>query len=272
MPTIRVLLVVVAALAVSLPYLWTFSASLRPSRDVFLATGWGLLPPLNPSLENYITAISRVPMLRWFVNSVVFSVGELVGQIGMGALAAFGFVRYEFPGRGFFFGLILATMMIPAVALIVPLFLVINALDWVDTYQGLIIPRLGLTVGFATFLLRQTFLTIPRELDDAQAVDGANALQRFWHLYIPLSRPALAAAGIIGFVHSWNEFTWPYIVTFSDSIRTLPVGAQKFVADGLREWGPSMAYAVMLTLPVVAIYIVFQRAFAQGFISSGIRG
>jgi multiple sugar transport system permease protein len=187
-------------------------------------------------------------------------------------MAAFAFARIEWKGRGLVFVLYLATMMIPSVVLVVPQFILVRNLGWMNSYAALIVP--ALFSAFGTFLLRQSFLTLPRDFEEAAFLDGANYLTIFWRIVLPLSQPALATLTVFSFMSLWNAYLWPLFVARKDSIMTLPVALAALQGGprALTEWNLVMAGAVVTVLPILIVYMVAQRWFVRGVVSSGIKG
>jgi len=253
-----------------LPFLWMLSTSLKPQAYI-LETPPQLIP--NPaSLEGYTGLSERMNIGRVFFNSIFVAVVGTAGQVFISAMAAFAFARMEWRGREAVFVLYLATMMIPAVVLVIPQFILVRQLGWVNTYAALIVP--GLFSAFGTFLLRQSFLTLPRDFEEAAFVDGANYFTIFWRIVLPLSQPALATLGIFSFMGQWNNYLWPLFVARTPEVITLPVALASLQAGprALTEWNMVMAGSVVAVLPILLVYIFAQRWFVRGVISSGIKG
>lgn len=259
----------VAGAAVVVPYLWMALLSFKPQAELFTPDAWLRLRGLTG--EAYAEVFRRAPFLRWALNSVVVSVALTAGQLATSFLAAYAFARFPFRGReaGFYF--VLLTMMVPPQTLMVPSYVLLHALGWVDTFAGLIVPHLAW--GFGIFMLRQFFLGVPRELADAAALDGCGHLRTLWHVFLPLSRSALAALAVLAFVAAWNDYYWPLIVVTRDEMRTLPIGIPRFRgAEADVQWQVTMAAATMATLPVLALYAFAQRHFLQGIGRTGLKG
>jgi ABC-type glycerol-3-phosphate transport system permease component len=257
------------ALTIALPLWWMAATSFKTRQDVFLPGYW-LWPP-EFSVEGYARVFARAPFGRWMLNSLFVGVIQTLGTVIVGFLAAFAFARFEFPGRQALFLAFLGSMMIPAQAIMVPSYVIVAWLGWLDTYQGLIVPHLA--SAFGIFLLRQFFLTVPRELADAAAVDGCGHGGVLRHVYLPLAAPALVALAMITFVASWNDYFWPLLIVNDDSMRTLPLAVARFTDGELSvDWSPTMAAATMASLPALGLYAVAQRRFLEGFAMSGLKG
>src|SRR5262249_42115557 len=254
---------------VALPYLWMVLLSLKPSAELFTPGTW--LNVRNLSLRGYAEVFERAPFLRWFGNSLLVASLLTGGQVATALLAAYAFARFTFRGRELTFFLVLVTMMVPPQTLMVPSYVLLHQLGWVNTFQGLIVPHLAW--GFGIFMLRQFFRSVPTELADAAALDGCGHVRVLWHVYLPLSMTALVALGVLAFVAAWNDYYWPLVVITTDEMRTIPIGITRFTGTDLDvQWQATMAAAVMGTLPVLALYVVAQRWFLDGIGRSGLKG
>ena len=254
-------------LVMVLPFLWMVATSLMDELAVFAYP-----PPLVPrpaKLRNYLDAWRALPFGRFYFNSLVFSLAVVVGQVTTSALAAYAFARLRFPGRDRIFALFLGVLMVPAILLLIPRFLIINALGWVDTWPGLVSTELVSVWGI--FLLRQFFLSIPQELEDAARLDGANDWTIFWRVVLPLSRPALATLALFAFVDAWKNFQWPLIATRSMGMRTVEVGIASFHSFYYSNWPYQMAAAVTAIAPVLLIFFLAQRYFVRGIQLTGLK-
>lgn len=207
--------------------------------------------------------------LVFYINSIIVAVLVTLGQVTTSSLAAYAFARLRFPGRnGLFLGY-LATLMVPGVITMIPVYILLSRLRLTDTYWALILPAMFSAYG--TFMLRQFFLTIPSDLEDAARIDGASLLGIYWNVILPLSKPALAALTTFVFLHTWNDFMWPLIVIDSLSLKTLPIGLAHFQGPYLTEWHLLMAASVIVMVPVLIVFIVGQRYFVRGIILSGLK-
>ena len=261
------LLLFVAAV---LPFVWMLSTSLKSQEYILQATP-ELIP--NPaSFDSYFQLADRIDLARVFFNSLFVAVVGTAGQLVVAAMAAYAFSRIDWPGRDIVFVLYLATMMIPTVVLVIPQFILIRSLGWVNTYTALIVP--SLFNAFGTFLLRQAFKSLPRDFEEAALVDGANPLTIFWRIDLPLIRPALATLAVFSFMGLWNSYLWPLFAARREEVMTLPVVLAGLQAGprALTEWNMIMAGAVVTVLPILLVYIVAQRWFVSGVIASGIKG
>lgn len=265
-----VLLAVAAAMIV--PFLWMLTTSLKPPRSTF-----SYPPELIPRIidpRNYEQLFTLVPFGRYFFNTVVVTIATVIGQVAFCSTAAYGFARLRFIGRDVIFLLFLATMMIPFQVTMIPLFLEVFKLGWINTYQGLIVP--GVSSAFSIFLLRQSFLSIPRDYQDAARIDGAGEWTVFLRIFLPLNKPALATVGVFAFMGTWNDLLWPLLVARSDEVRTLELGLAFFNASSSAfqqpNWPLMMAASVIVLLPVLVVYLFAQRYFVAGISLSGVKG
>lgn len=258
----------IVALSMLIPFLWMISTSLMNELEVYQFP-----PKFIPSIvrwSNYTEAMTLQPFGRFFFNSIVVAGASVIGQLLFCSMAAYAFARLRFPGRDRLFALYLGTMMIPAIVTIIPAFLIITTFGWINTYWALLTPSLSSVWGI--FLLRQFFLTIPRELEDAARVDGASDLVIFFRVILPLSRPALATLAIFTFMGSWKDFLWPLIVTNRVDMRTVEVGISNFNSLYSTDWPHQMAAAVVVMLPVIIVFLLAQKHFVRGITLTGLKG
>ena len=249
------------------PLLWMVSTALKPESQIFrYPIEW---IPQTPTLSNFARVLSDYPIGRWFFNSLAVALLTTAAGVPLYSLAAYPLARLNFPGKRFIFLAILATMLMPVEATMVPLFLGLSWLRLSDSYMSLVMPVVA--NAFGLYLLTQFFQTIPTELRDAAVIDGASHLTILSRIILPLSKPALTTVSIFTFMASWNNFVWPFIVTNSDSTRTLPAGLAALIGgvDVGTRFGISMASALIATLPPVVIFVVLQRYFAQGISMTG---
>jgi multiple sugar transport system permease protein len=212
------------------------------------------------------------PFGRFYVNSVFVAVATTAGQVITGVLAAYAFARMEFAGRDKIFMVFLATLMVPTQVTLIPTYIVMSRIGWIDSYKALIVPFVA--TAFSVFLLRQFFLTIPRELEEASIMDGCSKLRFIFSVIMPLSKPAVSSVALFGFLGSWNSYLWPLIVINSNQMRTLPIGLRYFVAQqgGGSEWHFLMAASLIVMLPVLIVFFLAQKQFIEGIARSGIKG
>ncbi|MDQ6675345.1 MAG: carbohydrate ABC transporter permease [Chloroflexota bacterium] len=256
------------AVVMLVPFVWMVSTSLKTPAEVFVYPPQWLPNPVRWS--NYADVVRVMPFARYLANTVFVSGGVTFLQLAVSSLAAYAFARLRFPGRDRLFLAYLATLMVPGQVTLIPNFLIVKYLGWIDSYQALIIPQIF--SAFGTFLLRQFFLTIPRELEDAARIDGASALGFFRKILLPLSGPALATLGVFTFTAQWNNFLWPLIVTNGAEMRTLTVGLRALVAQFTVQYQLLMAGTVISLVPMVLVFLLAQRAFVRGIALTGLGG
>jgi multiple sugar transport system permease protein len=255
------------AVTMLIPFLWMVSTSLMGELEVHSYPP--RLLPAEPQWQNYTAALTARPFGRYFANSLIFAVAVVAGQLVTAATAGYAFARLEFRGRERLFLTFLGTMMVPAVVVLIPRFLLIDALGWVDTYAGLISTELVSVWGI--FLLRQYFRTVPRELEDAARIDGAGPWRIFWSVSLPLAKPALATLGLFAFIEAWKNLLWPLIVTRSMEMRTVEVGIASFHGMFITNWPYQMAAAVTAVVPIALVFLFTQRYFVQGIQMTGFK-
>ena len=265
-----VLILVTATMVV--PFIWMVTTSLKPPNAVF--TYPPQLLPTEIHFDNYTMLFTLVPFGRYFLNTLFITVMTVVGQIAITSLAAYGFARLRFIGRDFLFIVCLATMMVPYQVTLIPLFLIVFGLGWVNTWQGLIIP--GVSSVFAIFLLRQAFLGVPKDYQEAARIDGASEFRIYWQIFMPLNGPALATLAVFAFMGTWTDLLWPLLIARTPDMRTLELGLAYFNSStsAFRQtnWPLMMAASVVVMLPVLIIYIFAQRYFIKGISLSGVKG
>jgi len=262
------------AVAWAAPFVWMVSTSLKPVADVMTVhVEW---VPRHVTLDNYAKVLEK-PVLHWLFNSVVVSVVSTGVSLLTGAMAGYALARLNFPGRGIAFFLVLGALMIPTEMTIVPLFIGFLSLGLVNNYPALILPSLASVLS--VYIFRQFFLSLPRELEDAAAIDGANRFRTFFSVALPLAKPAVVAGAILLFTTYWNAFLWPLLVILKEDMRTLPVGMAAFAPGTgvgqqtqLQSFGPAMAAMTILTIPSLLVFLFLQRHFIAGVTSSGLKG
>lgn len=269
--SLRVLLyaLLVACTALTLlPYVWMLSSSFKENIEIFSARIDFV--PDKPTFDNYVVAIEKHPVIRAILNSIIMAGVETLAVVVTSVFTAYPFARLRFPGRDVLFLLILGTMMIPSQVTMIPAFILIKSLGWIDTYQGLIVPRVMTPLGI--FLMRQFLQTLPRELEEAARIDGCSRLQTLTRVLVPLCGPAVATLAIFTFTASWNEFFWPLIVIQSTEMWTIQLLIASMKQAEVVDWGVVMAVVTMSVVPTVAIYVMLQRYFVKGIAMSGLKG
>jgi sn-glycerol 3-phosphate transport system permease protein len=249
----------------ALPLLYAIWAAFHAAS---FAANFNLLAPLT--LTNFERAWTAAPFARYFLNTMLLVSGIMVTQFVICTLAAFGLARWKFIGSELLFALILVQLMVTPDVLIMENYRTLQSFGLIDTLTGVGLPYVA--SAFGIFLLRQTFKSIPKELDDAARMEGASTLQTIWRVYLPLARPVYVAYGLVSVSYHWNNFLWPLIVTNSVETRPLTVGLQVFASvDQGIDWSVISAAALMTSLPLMIAFLVFQRAFIQSFLRAGIR-
>jgi multiple sugar transport system permease protein len=261
------LVLVTGAAIMIIPFIWMISTSLKTTGATMV-----LPPQIIPdeiNWGNYQRVSEAFPVYKFLWNSLFVAVTSTIGQILLCSMAAYAFARLEFKGRDTIFIIYLATLMVPTQVTMTPQFILMKYLGWLDTYQGLILP--GMFNAFGTFLLRQFFLGIPKELEEAAFIDGASHFRVFGQIILPLAKPALATLAIFSFMQSWNNFLWPLIVVNSPDMMTLPLGLSLLQGRWETDWNLMMAGVVISVIPVLAVYLFAQRYFIQGITLSGMK-
>lgn len=262
-------ILIIGAISMLAPFLWMVSVSFMSDSQIFS------YPPKfvpNPFItSNYEHVFIQLPVFRFFLNSLFVALLTTIFQVLFSSMAGFAFARSRFRHKDFIFFVFLVTMMIPPQVNIIPLFFLMRELNWIDTYQALILP--GIFGGFGVFLMRQWFKGMSSEIEDAAKIDGCNFFEIFFKIALPLSIPALVTLGLFTFITSWNSFMWPLIVTNSPEITTLPVALAQFKGS-FREtvmWGELTACSVILSLPVIIIFLLGKKYFINDMLAGGIK-
>jgi multiple sugar transport system permease protein len=260
-------LALLLAVVMLAPFLWMLSTSLMDEFEVFRFPP--PLLPASPRWANYPESLTALPFHLYFWNTLVLAAATVIGQVVTGAMAGYAFARYRFGGRAALFFTYLGTMMVPAIVLLIPRFLLIDALGGVDTVAGLVSTELVAVWGI--FLMRQFFLTVPREMEDAARIDGAGEWTVFWRVALPLARPALATLALFAFIDAWKNFLWPLIITRSPERRVLEVGIASYHGFFYANWPFQMAAAVAALIPVFIVFLLAQRHFVRGIQFTGLK-
>ena len=258
----------IGAVVMIVPFLWMVSTSVKSIPEVFAYPIIWI--PEAIRWENYPQVLELLPFGRYLFNSAFVSLAVTLLELVTSSLAAYAFARLHFPGRDKLFLLYLGTLMIPGQVTLIPNFLLMRWFGWIDTYLALIIP--AAFTAFGTFLLRQFFLSIPRELEEAARADGASYFRVYWQIILPLSGPALATLAVFSFMTQWNAFIWPLIVTDREELRTVTVGLRYFQDELVTDYHYLMAGSVMSVIPVLIIFLLLQRYFVRGIALTGMGG
>jgi len=261
-------LLAVASIIVAFPLLLALSYSFMSESEI--ATFPPPLFPAAPSFDNYAKVLATIPIGRYLLNSFVVSIAVVIGQLITASLAAYAFSFLAFRGRTLLFFIFLSTLMIPWEATIIPNYMSIRDLGWLDTYQGLAVPFMA--TAFGTFLLRQAFMQIPRELWDSSRIDGATSFRFLRSMVIPLSRPALGTVAIYGFLSTYNQYFWPLLITNQTLMRTTQVGIAQLRFEETLRWGLVMAGVIMVAVPTLALLVIGQRQLIRGLTAGAVKG
>jgi multiple sugar transport system permease protein len=248
------------AIVIIFPIIYMFSASFMPLEEVFSTPV--RLWPSRPRLLNYGEIFTKFSLHRYFLNSVVLTIFTLFCNIFFCSLVGYSLAKFKFPGRDILFTLILATMMIPSNVIVIPLYLLIRSLGWVNSFWGLSFPHV--IAPFGVFLMRQFIRSIPDDYIDAARIDGCSEFKIFYRIIMPLSLPAIATLSVVTFVNIWNLFLWPLIVITSDAKKTLPIALNQFLSNYANDWNLLMAASVIATSPILLFFFVFNRGFIEG--------
>lgn len=264
-------IVALFGLATLFPFAWMLSTAFKGPGEIF--TPDLRLIPQAPTLANFPEAFRSQPVGWWLFNSFAIAAAIAGGQVLLGLPAPYAFARYRFPGRNLLFGLVVGTMIVPYVTTIVPNYIFVARLDWLDTRQAVVVPSLAFG-GFTVFLLRQAILSLPQELFDAARLDGAGVWRSLWDIAFPLVRPVVAAAFIVAFLWAWDLYLWPLLMLTSDQHKTLAVGLPRFIAQqgGPAQWGPMMAMAAVATIPPLLLFVLAQKSIISAYVTAGLKG
>ncbi|TVP56158.1 MAG: carbohydrate ABC transporter permease [Nodularia sp. (in: Bacteria)] len=271
-PWLKVLLYLVLtlyAVITLIPFLWALSASFKPLSEII--SGELNFFPQNFTLDNYRQIFVQEPLFwRWFFNSVFIAVSVTLLNLLFNSMSGYALARLTFVGKSFWFFLILALLAVPTQITLIPTFLILKAIGWLNSYQGMIVP--GMVNATFIFMMRQFFVNFPKELEEAGQLDGLNTLGIFRHIVLPLAKPALAAQAVFVFMSSWNNFLLPIVILFDPEMFTLPLGLNSFKGQYISYWNYIMAASMMFTLPALGIYAFFNRYFIQGATFTGGKG
>jgi multiple sugar transport system permease protein len=263
------LLMTLFALFFLLPLLWMIVTAFKPFEE-WLTPNW---IPVNPTLENFTSIFNdkSLPIVNWFFNSLLIALLFTAAILIIDSLAGYAYARLEFPGKNFLFGLMLATLVMPGIMFLIPNYLTVARLDWIGKIQGVIAP--GLSGVFGVFFMRQFFQSLPKELEEAASIDGASVWRTFVSVILPLSKGPIITLGIITFLTSWNDFLWSLLILGGNrKALTLPVGLATLQGQYTFDYGKLMAGALVLTLPVLLLYAIFQRYIIRSISMTGIKG
>lgn len=260
------LILLIGGLMMVFPFVWMVVSSIKHASDIYSLS----LVPSDPTLDNYREVLDETPFVRWFANSLFVALATTASVAFFDSLVGYVLAKFRFPGRQLIFVIILSTLMVPTEMLVIPWYVMSINLHWTDSYWGIMFP--GVISAFGVFLMRQFFMGVPNDILDAARIDGFSEFRIFWKIALPLVRPALAALCIFTFLGNWNAYIWPLIVVRSDTMRTLPVGIAFFSSEAGSAFHLIMAAAAMATIPVIIVFLIFQRQIIKGIALTGVKG
>ncbi|SHJ40246.1 multiple sugar transport system permease protein [Tessaracoccus bendigoensis DSM 12906] len=262
------ILLILGGLVMLFPFVWQILMSLSTNAEI-----QSVPPQLIPEQfmwSNYTDVFAKIPFLSQFGTSVLITVVRTVGQVVLCSLAGYAFARMRFRGRNLLFGLLLAILMIPGQAYLIPQYQIIKSLNLLETWGGVVLP--GIFSAFGTFLMRQAFLSMPKELEEAARLDGCNPWQTFWRVMLPLAKPSLSAVAIVTVLWSWNDLLWPLIITSREDNMPLSVGIATLAGQYSSDWAIMMAASVMAMAPIFVLFFSMQKRVIEGLAASGVKG
>lgn len=259
------IILLIGGLGMVFPFVWMISSSLKMPADIYSLS---LVPP-KFTLSNYRTVLEETRYLRWFLNSLVIAFITTLSVAFFASLSGYALAKFKFPGQTAIFILILSTLMVPTEMLVIPWYMMAIEFHWTNSYWGIMFP--GVISAFGVFLMRQFFSGVPNDLIDAGRLDGFSEFRIFWKIAIPQVKPAIAALCIFTFLGNWNAYIWPLIVIRSDEMRTLPVGIAFFSSESGSAFHLIMAAAALATIPVLTVFLIFQRQIIKGIVLTGLK-
>ncbi|HPS20527.1 MAG TPA: carbohydrate ABC transporter permease [Candidatus Omnitrophota bacterium] len=262
-------LLIIGAVTMAIPYVWMFVTSIKPLEEI------QAFPPSfvvhNPTAEPYKDLFTMVPMFRYLLNSVFVAGCITLFNVFATSLAGYAFAKHRFWGRDKIFFIFLASLMVPWQVNVIPGFIIVKNLGWLNTYKGLIIPSMA-CCAFGVFLNRQYIYSISDDLIDAARMDGCSEFRIYWHVILPLIKPVLATLAIFTFLQQWNNFVWPLVIVHASEMRTIPLGLAVLTGQFGANYAMVMAGAVVATLPMLVMYLMFQKYIIKGIAMTGLRG
>ncbi len=262
------LLLIAGAIVMVLPFVWMIITSLKTFNESMIVPPTFI--PKSMEWENYLKVFTGMNYLGYFSNTLIMTVGRTLGQLILCSMAAYAFARLRFPFKNVIFIMILAVLMVPSQIVLIPTFIIMRNFGWIDTFYALIVP--GVFSAFGVFLLRQFFMTLPKELDEAAKIDGCSYFGIYWRIILPLSVPGLVALAIFTSLNSWNDFLYPLIMTDTDKMRVLSVGIAAFQGEYVTDYPLLMSGAVLSALPMILVFLFLQKFFIQGIALTGSKG
>ena len=269
----RTLIYAAAALLIAVclfPFLWMIVSSVKNLRELYTIPPTWI--PQSPTLDNYFTVLFESNIPRYFLNSVVISIGSTALALALAVFASYGFARFRFRGKVAAQSFILVGQLLPTAAIIVPLFITLRWLDLVNTYLGLILVYMIITLPLSVWMLTSYFKAIPVDLEEAAIIDGASRLGVLFRITLPLSKPGLVAVTVYAFVTTWNEFIFALCFATDSSVKTLPIGLAEFTTEFDTDWGAVMAASMIMTVPVAVLFLSMQRLFIGGMMAGATKG
>ncbi|MET3193546.1 multiple sugar transport system permease protein [Bacillus sp. OAE603] len=259
------IILIVGAVAMVLPFIWMFLTSLKTYAESIHVPP--VIIPKDFQWENYKEVFTLLPFFKFMLNTLIVTVLRTAGQLFLCSLAAYAFARIEFPGRNVLFLVALSVLMVPGQVFLLPQYMIMVKLGWLNTLQAVVVP--GLFSAFGTFLLRQFFMGLPKELEEAARLDGCNHFQIYWRVMLPLAKPGLVALGIFTTLWSWNELMWPMIVNSSPESMTLSVGLSSLQGQYLTNYPVLMAGSFLAIVPMLILFMILQKQFIEGIAITG---
>jgi len=257
----------IVSVLIMLPFIWMVSASLRTQGDII--SNPESLWPSEFTWSNFTEIWNRVPLARQFLNTVIFAGVVTVLSVLFDSAAGYALARFDFPGRNIIFIVIIVTLMLPFQVTLVPIYQQLSDLGWINTYQGLILPRAA--DAFGIFFMRQFFLGLPKDLEDAARIDGASEFRIWWRIMMPLAAPAILTIGLFNLLANWNDLLWPLVLTTSTDMQTLAAGLALFKGQHVTEYGVLMAGSIIALAPMVVAFVIVQRRFVEGIATTGMK-
>ena len=257
----------------AVPLIWAITSSLRPDDEIFRYTtrlSWKTLLPIGGTFQNFREILFEDRFARFFGNSLFVAGATILLGLLVNSLAAFGFARFTFRGQKLLFGLVLITFMVPFEVIVLPLYLVVRSMGWLDTYRALIVP--AVPDAFSIFLVRQFMAKLPKDMFEAGRVDGATWWDLYWRIALPNVKPALITASLLLFLRQWDAFFWPLVATSSQDLTVIQVALTKYMTEFVTYWGRLLAGSMLATIPIVILFFVLQKYYVQSVTSTGIKG
>lgn len=267
------LVLIGVAVVSALPLVWAMTSSLRPDDEIFRYTtrlSWKTLLPLGGTLRNFREILFEDRFARFLGNSLFVAGTTILLGLLVNSLAAFGFARFTFAGQRILFGLVLVTFMVPFEVIVLPLYLVVRSMGWLDSYKALIVP--AVPDAFSIFLIRQFMAKLPKDMFEAARVDGASWWDLYWRIALPNVKPALITASLLLFLRQWDAFFWPLVATSSLELTVIQVALTKYMTEFVTYWGRLLAGSMLATIPIVILFFLLQKYYVQSVTSTGIKG